>query len=179
MAHMDETERIARLEQVVIPQAHHEILGRCAESHLESFVPSGVQRAAHLMREAISGHQIASREFRSKWGAASGAPDEGGNQWSSDRISRVSFHVGCSERRTVLVCRRCPEQSSSTKVSLVRPAQIREVHQWPSEVIRGHQRPSEVIRGHQRSSEVIRGHQGSSEVIRGHQMHRVAQGRLL
>jgi len=47
MAHMDETERIARLEQVVIPQAHHEILGRCAESHLESFVPSGVQRAAH------------------------------------------------------------------------------------------------------------------------------------
>jgi hypothetical protein len=47
MAHMDETERIARLEQVVIPQAHHEILGRCAESHLDSFVPSGVQRAAH------------------------------------------------------------------------------------------------------------------------------------
>ena len=133
MAHMDETERIARLEQVVIPQAHHEILGRCAESHLERFVPSGVQRAAHLMREAISGHQIASREFRSKWGAASGA--------------RCWCVAAVPSSRARQRCRSCVLPKLGRSIS---------GHQRSSEAIRGHQRSSEVIRGHQRSSEVIR-----------------------
>ena len=145
MAHMDETERIA-------------LRGAIRRNQVQSSA-HGRNRADRSPRC----NQAQSSAIKRTWTKPSGSLDL--NRWRSHRrimrcsggsrnlISRVSFQVGCSERRTVLVNRRCPEQSSSTKGSLVRPAQRSSV------VISGHQSSSEAIRGHQRSSELIRGHQ--------------------
>jgi hypothetical protein len=95
------------------------------------------------------------------------APDEGGNQMSSDVIRYHQISSDVIRRR------------GAARLQLMRKAH----HQRPSEVIRGthpmlirgHQRSLEVIRGHQRSSEaltrrsseVLRGEQRPSEAIRG------------
>jgi len=96
------------------------------------------------------------------------APDEGGNQRSSEVIrghQRSSGVIRCHQVSSGVI--RCHQKArSSSRVQLMRKTH----HQRPSDVIRGtHQM---LIRGHSEaltrcSSEVLRGEQRPSEAIRG------------